>query len=719
MWCASLPDRMVPRVPRLNRADRREIFGCSRGERGGEPVELRPAPAGCRAAATRSAMTAKASSRPSAVRRRSPASALTPLSVPVLARTSAGAPAAAVPRVKRSSRVPEKPATGSPVSSGRSAGCRPAPRRREQPGQRVGRHASSAGQPAAVEQGARRRSGPPSSASTASTAAAAAGERRRLPGRARPGGPAPRPGRCRCRQGLLDQLGDRRRADRGEPARPRRRPPPGDRARRQPARAQQPGERPAGRQRRVGDPGAAAPGAPGPVHRSALTGATTPRRDVGAAASPGETGGPVEQRVVHAHARPARRPWPAAPRGLRRARSARRAGAGIAPRAGRAGGSVGSPPPTSTTSPAAAPATTRVVSRCSPAERRRAPRPRSRAWPSRPGCARPAPRLSNSTSPVAASTTDGAGRGAERGCREQPGRGAAPAAACAGSGAGRRARTGPAGDGGGRRRRGLGLGVGRARRGRAGHPAGRCARAPHDAGGDEHGGSTLATSSTDGPPAAVALHRTSIRRRHPAYARLASVGPGDRGGRRSVAHWRRRGVRRHHRDPQGAAQQVRGRPRDRADPAGPHAVHLHPLPGRLRLHRGHPRRGRRPARRAGAARRADLPRLPDPVPRDRHVPDDRRGRRRRQGAVRAGDRPAAGAPAGHPPRARSSTGWRSSTSSRSTRTSSPASPSRARPGSGRAEAEAEIVASRERLQAAKADGTAGTHDSEIPDRPTH
>ncbi len=34
-----------------------------------------------------------------------------------------------------------------------------------------------------------------------------------------------------------------------------------------------------------------------------------------------------------------------------------------------------------------------------------------------------------------------------------------------------------------------------------------------------------------------------------------------------------------------------------------------------------------------------------------HVPDDRRGRRRRQGAVRAGHRPAVGAPARHPPRA--------------------------------------------------------------------
>ena len=69
------------------------------------------------------------------------------------------------------------------------------------------------------------------------------------------------------------------------------------------------------------------------------------------------------------------------------------------------------------------------------------------------------------------------------------------------------------------------------------------------------------------------------------------------------------------------------------------------------------------------------------LPRDRHVPDDRRGRRRRQGPLRPAPRPAPGAPARHRPRARSSTGSRSSTSSRSTRTSSPASPSRAPTGS--------------------------------------
>ena len=151
--------------------------------------------------------------------------------------------------------------------------------------------------------------------------------------------------------------------------------------------------------------------------------------------------------------------------------------------------------------------------------------------------------------------------------------------------------------------------------------------------------------------------------------------------------------------PQGQPQQVRGRPRDRPDAAGPHAVHLDAVPGRLRLHRGHPRRRRRSARRAGApARRPAVPGRAGALPRDRHVPDDRREGRRRQGALRARQRPAAGAPARHPPRAASSTGSRSSTSSRSTRSSSPASPSRAPSWVGRAEAEQEIARSRQRLK---------------------
>ena len=51
--------------------------------------------------------------------------------------------------------------------------------------------------------------------------------------------------------------------------------------------------------------------------------------------------------------------------------------------------------------------------------------------------------------------------------------------------------------------------------------------------------------------------------------------------------------------------------------------------------------GRRPAQRAGAARGADLPRLPDRLClRPRHVPHDRREGWRRQGPLRAGHRPA-------------------------------------------------------------------------------
>src|SRR5580765_864175 len=94
------------------------------------------------------------------------------------------------------------------------------------------------------------------------------------------------------------------------------------------------------------------------------------------------------------------------------------------------------------------------------------------------------------------------------------------------------------------------------------------------------------------------------------------------------------GVRRHDRDPPGQPQQVRGRPRERADPPGPAALHLDPLPGRLRLRRGQPRRGRRPAGRARPARRADLARVPRPGPADRHVPHARRGGWRRQDPLR-------------------------------------------------------------------------------------
>src|SRR5258708_4274163 len=47
-----------------------------------------------------------------------------------------------------------------------------------------------------------------------------------------------------------------------------------------------------------------------------------------------------------------------------------------------------------------------------------------------------------------------------------------------------------------------------------------------------------------------------------------------------------------HRDSAGPAKQVRGRSRDGPGEAGPLPLHLDGLPDRLRLHRGHPRRGR-------------------------------------------------------------------------------------------------------------------------------
>src|ERR1700730_1454433 len=60
------------------------------------------------------------------------------------------------------------------------------------------------------------------------------------------------------------------------------------------------------------------------------------------------------------------------------------------------------------------------------------------------------------------------------------------------------------------------------------------------------------------------------------------------------------GIRRLYRDPARQPEQVRGRPRQRPDPAGPDAVHLDRIPGRLRLRAQYPGRGRRSARRAGA-----------------------------------------------------------------------------------------------------------------------
>ena len=133
----------------------------------------------------------------------------------------------------------------------------------------------------------------------------------------------------------------------------------------------------------------------------------------------------------------------------------------------------------------------------------------------------------------------------------------------------------------------------------------------------------------------------------------------------------------------------------RPDPPRPHAVHLDAVPRRLRLHRGHPGRGRRPARRAGAAAgRPAVPGRAGALPGDRHVPHDRREGRRRQGALRARRTTRGWSTCATSTTSRSSTGWRSSTSSRSTRTSSRARASRARPGSAGPRPRSEIEASR-------------------------
>ena len=59
--------------------------------------------------------------------------------------------------------------------------------------------------------------------------------------------------------------------------------------------------------------------------------------------------------------------------------------------------------------------------------------------------------------------------------------------------------------------------------------------------------------------------------------------------------------------PKGSRNKYEVDHHSRPDPAGPDAVHRDPVPGRLRLHRRHPRPGRRSARRPGTAGRADLP----------------------------------------------------------------------------------------------------------------
>ena len=154
------------------------------------------------------------------------------------------------------------------------------------------------------------------------------------------------------------------------------------------------------------------------------------------------------------------------------------------------------------------------------------------------------------------------------------------------------------------------------------------------------------------------------RRRRPRRGRV--LRPARRADRQARVDGRRRRLRR---GAVGLAQQVRARPGARWDRPRPPAVHVDELPGRLRLHRGDDGGGRRPARRARARRRADVPRLPHPRPRRRRLPHDRRERAGREGDLRAaqGSRLDAGQPTSTTSRPSSAT--RSSTSSRSTRIS--------------------------------------------------
>ena len=93
------------------------------------------------------------------------------------------------------------------------------------------------------------------------------------------------------------------------------------------------------------------------------------------------------------------------------------------------------------------------------------------------------------------------------------------------------------------------------------------------------------------------------------------------------------------RDPARVAQQVRVRRGGRRLPARSRPVERRLLQLRLRLHRGHARRRRRPHRRPADHRRADLHRLPRLGAPDRRARDARREGLRLQGPVRRDRRP--------------------------------------------------------------------------------
>ena len=163
-------------------------------------------------------------------------------------------------------------------------------------------------------------------------------------------------------------------------------------------------------------------------------------------------------------------------------------------------------------------------------------------------------------------------------------------------------------------------------------------------------------------------------------ARLSALRP--RSGVPSAGGRKSRGVRRTGGDPEGPAQQVRGRPRDRAASASTGPSSPPPqYPADYGFIEDTLGQDGDPLDALVILQEPTFPGCLIALPRDRHVPDDRRGRRRRQGPLRARPTTRGWSTSATSTTSRSSTGWRSSTSSRSTRTSSPASPSRAPTGS--------------------------------------
>ena len=129
-----------------------------------------------------------------------------------------GACAAGAPVRYRSSSVPEKPATGRPVTSAASRGASRRPRpAAAAPGSR-GAICDPRASPLPSSRRARRSARRARSAPRRRPRA----RRRRSPGGRtprRPAGPAPRRGRCRSSEQRLDELGDGRRLDPGQLAR--------------------------------------------------------------------------------------------------------------------------------------------------------------------------------------------------------------------------------------------------------------------------------------------------------------------------------------------------------------------------------------------------------------------------------------------------------------------------------------------------------------------